>query len=231
MTSVALIGGDGAGKSSVARALVDSSSGRMRYLYMGMNPDSSNAALPSSRMAHWAKKRGLRKKSQESAGEGRPTSLHSIEYRKRERGTLWSLLRLGNRLAEETYRQLLSWTYQLRGAVVVYDRHFFFDFWSTSAKRKPVLDRIHLWFLRRVYPKPDLVLFLDAPSEVLFDRKPEVPTSYLDHRREAFLEAGSYVDRFVVVDAHRPLSEVLADVRTQIDQFEKSNPTQVERTT
>ncbi len=216
MTTVALIGGDGAGKSSIARALVDSSQGRMRYLYMGMNPGSANVALPTSKLVYRAKQKSLEADGREGA------SLHSLEHRKRQRGRLWSMARLGNRLAEEIFRQLLSWAYQLRGAIVVYDRHFLFDFWSTSAKRQPVLDRIHLWFLRRVYPKPDLVLFLDAPSAVLYDRKPEVPVSYLDHRRKAFIQAGSQVERFVTVDAARPLSEVLAEVRHQIvDQLQK----------
>lgn len=220
MVAVALVGGDGAGKSSIARQIVAGSGGRMRLLYMGMNPQSSNFSLPTTKLVFAFKKR---KAGGATAGE---VSLHSIEYRRNDRGRVWAALRLVNRIAEELWRQTVAWVYQARGKVVLFDRHFLFDFWPGDHLHGPrrLTDRAHLWFLRRLYPKPDLVLFLDAPSEVLVARKSEVPVSYLDRRREAFIAAGRHVRSFRVVDANRPLPQVLDDVRNSIDQFLGEEP-------
>jgi thymidylate kinase len=207
MVAVALVGGDGAGKSSIAAELVSLSDGKARYLYMGMNPDSSNFSLPTTKLIFSIKKRKA------GAVDGASVSLHSLESRKVERGKLLSAARLVNRVAEETMRQLISWGSQIAGRLVIYDRHFFFDYWHASPGSKPHLsDRLHLWFLRWMYPKPDVVIFLDAPSEVLLERKHEVPAGYLEKRRAAILDAGRHVRRFEVVDASRSFDEVLGDV-------------------
>jgi hypothetical protein len=76
---------------------------------------------------------------------------------------------------EEWYRQLLSWRYQAQGYIVLYDRHFLFDF-SLDGVDSNVMAferRLHRWILTRFYPRPSLVVYLDAPAEVLFGRKGE----------------------------------------------------------
>ena len=50
--TVALIGPDGAGKTTVARRLGDVLLLPVTYLYMGVNPDSSNVLLPTTRLVH-----------------------------------------------------------------------------------------------------------------------------------------------------------------------------------
>ncbi|MGH3091699.1 MAG: hypothetical protein ACRDOG_05135, partial [Gaiellaceae bacterium] len=54
--TVALIGPDGAGKTTVARRLEGSLEGPVKYLYMGVNPDASNHLLPTTRLAHALKR-------------------------------------------------------------------------------------------------------------------------------------------------------------------------------
>ena len=80
-------------------------------------------------------------------------------------------------------------------------------------------DRIHRWFLERVFPKPDLVLFLDAPPRVLVARKSEVPVSYLEERRNDYLQRGRSVDRFETVDATQELEEVYQDVVSRVTEL------------
>jgi thymidylate kinase len=99
--------------------------------------------------------------------------------------------------------------------VVIYDRHFLFDYVASSNGARAT-DRFHRWFLERVYSKPDLVLFLDAPPEQLFARKPEVPVSYLEKRRDAYLAQARFVDRFETIDASQPLDDVYQDVLGRI---------------
>ena len=50
MTTVAIIGADGAGKSTVAKALEGSMPLPTKYIYMGANIESANIALPTSRL-------------------------------------------------------------------------------------------------------------------------------------------------------------------------------------
>lgn len=212
MVAVALVGGDGAGKSSIARELVSLSDGRARYLYMGMNPDSSNFSLPTTKLVFSLKKRSA------GAANGGPVSLHTLENRKVERGRFFAAGRLINRIAEESVRQVISWWYQLGGKTVIYDRHFFFDFWRMSpVSGLRLSDRLHRWFLLRVYPKPDVAILLDAPSEILLSRKDEVPADYLEERRAAIIDAGRHVRRFEVVDASRSFEEVLGSVAEVIE--------------
>jgi thymidylate kinase len=211
---IAVIGGDGAGKTTITRRLLDSGHLPFRYLYMGINVESSNAALPTSRLLQRLRH-----------GKDRPASTHArCAPRPRPRGVrgaLRSAARLLYRLSEEWYRQALCWLYQARGGIVLCDRHFVFDFYEPPERRagKGLAERVHLWLLTHLYPSPDLVLFLDAPAEVLFARKGEASLEFLDGRRAAMLEIGAGDPRFVRVDATQPLEAVQAEVESQIQRF------------
>ena len=216
MTTVALVGGDGAGKSSIASELAASSPHVVKVVYLGMNPDSGRFSLPTTRLSHLLKKRRAQKRS--TTQSTKPISLHSIEQRKDSRGRVWATLRLMNRIAEATVKWLVAAWYQARGAVVVFDRHYLFDFTPSSSDRpRRLTSRIYLAFLEKVYPKPDLVVFLDASIDTLLARKQEVPASYLEGRRAAFLRRGAAIQNFVVVDADREFQAVYQDVAAQIE--------------
>jgi thymidylate kinase len=211
VVSVAIVGLDGAGKTTITRRLVERLPQQTVYLYMGMNPDSSNVALPSTRLVHALKKRGSGGKA------GAPVSLHSITERRRKRGRVWSTLRLVNRLAEETVRHGLGAWHQWRGRLVVTDRDFLIDYSVAAKPPLAITDRIHLFVLAKLLPKPDLVVWLDAPPDVLYGRKPEVPIAYLERRRDGIGRLGSTFRRFEVVDADRPLDEVYRSVEILVE--------------
>lgn len=212
MTCIAVIGGDGAGKTTVTRRLLDSGRLPLRYLYMGINVASSNVALPTSRLLQRLRH-----------GRAQPTTTHaSAPGRPKARGAKGALragARLLYRLSEEWYRQALCWLYELRGEIVLCDRHFLYDFYEPAERlaAKGLADRLHLWILRNVYPRPDLVLFLDAPAEVLMARKGEATIEFLEGRRNAVLEIGAGDPRFVRIDATQPLDAVGAEVEARID--------------
>jgi hypothetical protein len=59
--TVALIGGDGSGKTTIARKLEQSDRIPAKRLYMGMSAQSSDIALPTTRLVLYVKRRSYRK--------------------------------------------------------------------------------------------------------------------------------------------------------------------------
>jgi thymidylate kinase len=215
MPDVALIGPDGAGKTTLTHMLESSGVLPFRYLYMGVEMSASNVALPTSRLAarlrHSVRGAVGRPAPQAHPSSAAPSQRHGRRSRAR------AAARLVNRLCEEWYRQVVSWYYQLRGYVVLYDRHFLFDFAPEIAPKPWSLEqRIHAWCLTHLYPRPDLVIYLDAPGAVLFARKGESTVAELERRRQGFLSQGARFPNFVRVDATRPLPEVYQDVTAHV---------------
>ena len=231
MFTVALIGADGAGKTTIARMLLESSPIKMKYLYMNDSMPSSNIALPTARMAEYLKQVARQRASKNKKlvkFQAEPAPNASI--RSTKRWDVFSLVRLLNRMADEYFRQIISWIYLLRGYIVLYDRHFIFEIAHKIDDRPhhwPVADRIHYWFLNNLYPKPNLVIFLDAPPEVLFSRKNEWPLEYLQKWSDIYLEHGKTYANFIRVDAAQPLDKVHEEVAYQVMQFYEANYFQI----
>lgn len=217
---MALIGVDGAGKTTVARALEGTLAIPAKYMYMGVNWEASDTLLPTTRLV-----RAIRR-ARGTVAEGGPPQ--RVDERrpgplpKRVLGTVRGSLALANRLAEEWYRQLVVWSYVRKGVVVVFDRHFFSDYYAHDVVRqdgRPLGRRLHGFLLSRLYPKPDLVIFLDAPASVLRSRKSEGTLEALERRRNEYLELAERTPRFVTIDANEPLDAVIGKVAATIESF------------
>jgi thymidylate kinase len=81
---------------------------------------------------------------------------------------------------------------------------------------------IHRWLLDHFYPKPDLVIYLDAPAEELFKRKGETTIEYLQMCRESFLNYGKRIANFRQVNALQPLDTVCSEISHHIKQLPAS---------
>ncbi len=223
MVSVALIGPDGAGKTTVSKQLEHAFPMPVKYVYMGINPDASNHMLPTTRLII-----GIKRMMGRSTAKGGPRDPNQVQTKRRGAGKrLLSSLKTGvsltNRIAEEWFRQGLAWYYQQRGYLVLFDRHYFSDYYSydvmTAAQPRTLSRRIHGFMLSRVYPKPHLVIYLDAPAEVLFARKGEGTISLLEERRKAYLQMAELVPAFRVIDATQSIETVTQEARNVILQF------------
>ena len=223
MITVALIGPDGAGKTTIGRRLEHMLPLPVKYVYMGVNLDSSNHMLPTTRLIHAIKR--ARGAKPDVAG---PPDPNRVKPRpkgavKRAAAALKSGLRLANRIGEEWFRQGLAWYYQRRGNIVIFDRHFFSDYYAydiaNNGAPRPLGKRIHGFMLAHVYPKPDLVIYLDAPAELLFARKGEGTIAALERRRQEYLQMRDLVRHFKIIDAAQPEDAVARDVANLIWDF------------
>lgn len=224
--TVALIGSDGAGKTTIGRRLERELPARIKYLYMGINLEASNIVLPTTRVLRAAKRKLGRP---DMGGPPDPT-----RQKRRPKGTvrraasgLKAALRLANRLGEEWFRQTLTWYYLRRGYIVLFDRHFFSDYYAHdiagSNSDRPLSRRVHGYVLDRLYPKPDLIILLDAPAELLYARKGEGSPALLESRRQEYLQLKDRVEHFTVVDASQPEEIVAREVMARIDAFKQVN--------
>ena len=226
MFTVALIGPDGVGKTTIGRRLERTFPLPMKYLYMGVNPDSSNRMLPTTRWVRAIKRARGAKPDVAGPPDPRRVKPRPKGAAKRAVAGLRSSLRLVNRLGEEWFRQGLAWRYRRRGFIVLFDRHFFSDYYAydiaNNGARRPLSSRIHGFILDRIYPKPDLVIYLDAPAEVLFARKGEGTPESLERRRQEYLQMRGLVKHFAVVDASRPEDDVAREAAELIHDFYKA---------
>ena len=228
MFTVALIGPDGAGKSTIGQKLQLISPLPLKYVYMGVNLESSNLVLPTTRLLLEVKRaRGGRPDiAAGPSGKKSESQPQSASLTKRIKNSLKSALRMLNLTAEEWFRQLVVWYYMLRGYYVIFDRHFYFDYYEYDIDNpdpnRPLSSRFHGFMLQNLYPKPDLVIFLDAPSEVLFARKPEGTLKALEDRRQEYVRMRNAVKNSAVVDVSQPVDEVVRQVSDLIVDFQQN---------
>lgn len=223
MITIALTGPDGAGKSTMSRRMETTLPIPTKYIYMGINMEASNLVLPTTFL--WERvKRVFGMQTDKKGGPPDPGGYKPLSKNpfKRVAKELKSGLRAANLILEEWFRQLVAWYYQVRGYIVIFDRHFFFDYFAHHVTKNPdrsIGHRIHGKMLKKFFPKPNLVILLDAPPEVLFARKGEGTLESLEHRRQEYLKLRDMVNHFVIVDASQPEEVVTKQVTDLILDF------------
>jgi hypothetical protein len=105
--------------------------------------------------------------------------------------------------------------HQRRGRLVLFDRYAY-DALLPTRFRYRRLGRARRWLLAHACPAPELVVFLDAPGEVLHARKGEKSVDLLELQRQAYRELLQRLPRAAVVDASREAEQVRPEVTALI---------------
>lgn len=222
MFTVALIGPDGSGKTTISRRLETELGLPVTSIYMGVNLDSSSVMLPQTRLIR-ALRRAARGDDPRAASDIETFKPPPKTVLRRLTYSVRSGLRQANWLAEEWYRLSVARRHIRRGRIVVFDRHFFADFYAADIRNtqrsRRMAQRIHGFVLQHLCPKPDLVVCLDAPAEVLYARKPEGTIERVRQKREECLALRDLFPEFVVVDAAMPEDEVVHEIAVAIRVF------------
>lgn len=178
--SIALLGADGAGKSTLARQLAREPFIGARIIYMGTNPDASTVALPGTRrLRTWA---------------GNTAARRGPPYR-----ALARAIGFTSRLMDQWFRYALARYHRRCGRFVVFDR-FVHDA-DLDVEVPSVVARVRRRVLEVGCPLPDLLVLLDAPGTVLQARKKEDPLDKIERQREAYLRLSARLPELIVLDS------------------------------
>ena len=79
-----------------------------------------------------------------------------------------------------------------------------------------------MWLARiigKLMPEPDLIFILDAPANVLQERKQEVSYDETERQRISYLKLGKKIKNTIIVDTSQPLEKVILTVNQTTIQF------------
>jgi thymidylate kinase len=192
---IALLAPDGAGKSTLAQMLAEDPFIRAQVIYMGTNSKAQSVNL---RWAVWLRTRYPNFFGQ-NPKPGRPYAIRALNY-------MMSV-------TEHWYRLGLGIYHKLRGRFVIFDRYMY-DSWlgAQNSSRKPWRELLfdHLW------PKADMVIVLDAPGRVLYERKHEHSPEWLEDRRREYSQLRNRIPDAIYVSADRPEADVCREIKSLI---------------
>jgi hypothetical protein len=102
-----------------------------------------------------------------------------------------------------------------RRGLVLYDRHFV-DILVDPRRYRYSGPRWVLDLIWKIIPRPDLIVLLDAPAAKIQQRKRELTVVETERQLEAYRALVRSLPCGVVLDADRPLDEVIDAVKEQI---------------
>lgn len=196
--SVALLGPDGSGKSTVASALMQRADLPLYQHY--------------ARCVHWKPQMLPRLRT----ATGQPPA---TPYEKPPRSLLGSCCYFVVHLVEFVIGAIARVRPVLyANGLVVLDRYYY-DFFVDTARYRLRLPARVVDLGCRMIPPADMVFVLDAPPAMLLRRKQEVPLDEVERQRAAYRRLQDRLPNATVVDASQPVERVVDDIRRRLLEY------------
>ncbi len=115
---------------------------------------------------------------------------------------------------------LKIWPQKVTKKLVVFDRYYYDYFVDLKRYQYSFSERIPKVFMFMI-PKPELVIILDAPSEVLYYRKQELTLDEIARQRSLYIKISEKIQCATIIDVNRPVEKVIQDIIDKIVDFQE----------
>ena len=95
--------------------------------------------------------------------------------------------------------------------LVIFDRYYY-DYFADTIRYKYNLSQSLIRRFARLIPRPDIVFILDADTEVIWNRKREVPLEEVARQRKAYVSILDMNLNGVRIDVNRSVEEIVTEV-------------------
>ncbi len=108
----------------------------------------------------------------------------------------------------------------IRGGLIISDRIFYDSVIDQSVNlgdnKGWLINSLDSFWIKILFPAPDMVIFVDCPEDVAFARKDDAPNiEYLEERRKLYLElAGLY--GWIIVNGTLPIDELAHQIKDEV---------------
>jgi thymidylate kinase len=207
--TIALLGPDGSGKSTIAEALTH---GVGRRMFRGVDCHHANfhvlPLLKSFKRPFGSRERRV----VENRSPTRPANAGMTQPRNPWVSLIYVLYySLDYALGSRKLKQAVA-----AGRLTILDRCIYDYFLQRQHRRVP-----H-WLLRvlvRLLPKPDLVVFLEGTPEIIHRRKPELTAEEIQHQIDVMIGLSSWMPNAVRLRTDRPPADAVSELESHIGSF------------
>ena len=106
--------------------------------------------------------------------------------------------------------------------LIIFDRYYY-DYFADTIRYKYNLSQKLIRLFSRFIPKPDIVFILDADTEVIWNRKREVPMEEVERQRKAYVSILNMDLNGVLINVDRDIDAIVEEVTSLILNHQKVN--------